>query len=82
MAVIFVIITLNLVKMPLFIHVIDKTWKNAVLCYLYCACLLSLCVPKPNIEKYVFPDKEDVTGRQLCKVVFPVFCLLLPIGII
>jgi hypothetical protein len=50
--------------MPLFIHVIDTTWKIAVLCNLYCACLLSLCVSKPNIEKYVFPEKEEVTGRH------------------
>jgi len=63
-AIIFVISTLNLVKMPLFIHVIDKTWKVAVLCNLYCACLLSLCVSKPNIEKYAFPEKEEVTGRH------------------
>jgi hypothetical protein len=63
-AVIFVISALNLFKVPLFMHVIDKTWKIVVLCNLYCACLLSLCVSKPNIEKYVFPEKEEVTERQ------------------
>lgn len=64
MAVIFVISTLSVVKMPIFVHIIDKTWKIAVVCNLYRACLLSLCVSKPNIEKYVFPEKEEFTGRH------------------
>lgn len=64
MAVIFVISTLNLVKMPLFVHVIDKTQKIAALCNFYCACLLPLCFSKPNIEKYDLPEKEEVTGRH------------------
>jgi hypothetical protein len=50
--------------MPIFVHIIDKTWKIAVVCNLYRACLLSLCVSKPNIEKYVFPEKEEFTGRH------------------
>jgi hypothetical protein len=63
-AVIFVISTLNLVKMPLFVHVIDKTQKTAALCNFYCACLLPLCFSKSNIEKYDLPEKEEVTGRR------------------
>ena len=63
-ALIFMIITMNLVKTPLFIHVIYKTWKLAVLCKLHRACLLSLYVSKPDIEKCVFPQEEEVTGRH------------------
>jgi len=63
-AVIFVISTVNLVKMLLFVHVIDKAWNIAVICNLYRACLLSLCVSKPDTGKYVFPEKEEFTGRH------------------
>jgi hypothetical protein len=50
--------------MLLFVHVIDKAWNIAVICNLYRACLLSLCVSKPDTGKYVFPEKEEFTGRH------------------
>ena len=69
--------------MLLFVHVIDKTWNIAVMCNYIMHVYFHYVYANQILENmFSLRRKNLLEDIELCKVVFPVFCLLLPIGII